>query len=87
MKKKMLVLSASLLAIAAVATTVVATNSNNEMSLLAMNVEALARSESGWFAGYKTGEITINQQTVSCCVPSVETDGCDFDELGCIKVN
>ena len=43
----MLVLSASLLAIAAVATTVVATNSNDKTSLLMRNVEALAYDEGG----------------------------------------
>lgn len=45
MKKKLILLAGSLLAIAAVATTVVATNSNDDMSLLAQNTEALARYE------------------------------------------
>jgi hypothetical protein len=47
MKKKLILLAGSLLAIAAVATTVVTTNSNEDMSLLARNIEALARGESG----------------------------------------
>lgn len=45
MKKKLILLAGSLFAIAAVTTTVVAINLNNETSLLAMNVEALAQGE------------------------------------------
>jgi hypothetical protein len=54
MKKRIMILAASLFAVAAVATTVAATNSNDEASLLARNVEALASGESGWFycSGY-----------------------------------
>jgi hypothetical protein len=42
-KKKLILLAGSLMAIAAVATTVVAINSNDEASLLVRNVEVL-----GW---------------------------------------
>ena len=45
MKKRLMILAGSLLAIAAVATTVVGTNSNDDMSLLIKNVEALADGE------------------------------------------
>ena len=52
MKKRLMILAGSLLAIAAVATTVVGTNSNDDMSLLAQNVEALAQGETNGACGY-----------------------------------
>jgi hypothetical protein len=47
-KKRLLILAGSLMAIAAVTTTIMATNSNDEKSLLAQNVEALAYNEWDW---------------------------------------
>jgi hypothetical protein len=52
MKKKLILLAASLFAVAAIGTTLVATNSNNETSLLALrNAEALAQEEDGTSVG------------------------------------
>ena len=71
MKKRIMILAGSLLAIAAVATTVVATNSNDDMSLLAQNIEALAQSESG-----SQGTLMSNQAgDYYCCCPGSSSCG------------
>jgi hypothetical protein len=54
------------------------------------NSEALAgeAGENGnpFVADFKTGSITVNGITVPCCVPSVPSDACDANALGCIKL-
>ena len=91
MNKKTIFGSIAVLVIAAMAAFNVNVNSQekglSDVSLA--NVEALANETPDWWGGYTTGSKSFTRPdgsefTIPCCVPSVETNACDYNRTGCI---
>jgi len=54
------------------------------------NVEALAQNKTGdeWYKGFVTESVeVVSGHVIPCCVPSAyDSNACDFNATGCIKL-
>ena len=83
MKKKLIILAGSLMALAICATTYFSANANSDVSLLMQNVEAVAQTETYWPAVATSGTCKKCGKNIEICYQVITDETCEITPHGC----